>query len=53
MAFRIAITEEAEKQLNALPTRERRTLEAAVRARLRDNADKRDQASSTEPSGRV
>ena len=36
MAFRITITDEAEEQLRALPVRERRTLEAAILARLRD-----------------
>jgi mRNA-degrading endonuclease RelE of RelBE toxin-antitoxin system len=36
MAFRITITDEAEEQLNALSARERRTLEAAIVARLRD-----------------
>ena len=36
MAFRITITDEAEAQLKALPARERRTVEAAVLARLRD-----------------
>ena len=36
MAFRIAITDRAETQLNALPARERRTVEAAILARLRD-----------------
>ncbi len=36
MAFRITITDEAEEQSNALSARERRTLEAAIVARLRD-----------------
>jgi mRNA interferase RelE/StbE len=36
MAYRITITREAEAQLEALPARERRTLEAAVVTRLRD-----------------
>lgn len=36
MAFRISITDEAEAQLKALSARERRTVEAAVHARLRD-----------------
>ncbi len=36
MAYRIAITREAEAQLNALPARERRIVEAAVLARLLD-----------------
>lgn len=36
MAFRITITDEAEVQLKGLPTREQRTLEAAIIARLRD-----------------
>ena len=36
MAFGITITREAEAQLGALPARERRTVEAAVLTRLRD-----------------
>ena len=36
MAFQIAITADAEAQLRALPAREQRTLEAAIRARLQD-----------------
>src|SRR5207237_721892 len=36
MAFRITTTREAEAQLEALPARERRTVEAAILARLRD-----------------
>lgn len=36
MSYRIAMTEEAEAQLKALSVRERRTVEAAVQARLRD-----------------
>ena len=36
MAFRITITEEAERQLRALSVREQRIIEAAVTARLRD-----------------
>lgn len=34
MAFRITMTREAEAQLHALPARERRSLEAAIGARL-------------------
>src|ERR1700677_4334108 len=34
MAFRITITVEAESHLKALPVRDRRILEAAIRARL-------------------
>lgn len=34
MAYRIAITEDAESQLRALPVREQRLLEAAVATRL-------------------
>ena len=34
MAFRITITDVAERQLRALPAREQRLVEAAVRARL-------------------
>jgi len=36
MPHRITITDEAEKQLRALPARERRIVEAAVMARLVD-----------------
>ncbi len=36
MAFRITITDEAEQQLRALLVHERRTLESAILARLRD-----------------
>jgi len=36
MAFRITITREAEAQMRALPVRERRVVEAAVLARLKD-----------------
>ncbi len=36
MAFRITITDEAQEQLRALPVHERRTLESAILARLRD-----------------
>ncbi len=36
MAFRITITEEAERQLRALPVREQRIVEDAVLTRLRD-----------------
>lgn len=36
MAYRITITDEAESQLQELPSRERRIVEAAVLARLRD-----------------
>lgn len=36
MGFRITTTDEAASQLHALPARERRTLEAAILARLRD-----------------
>jgi mRNA interferase RelE/StbE len=36
MAFRITITREAEAQLQTLPAREQRIVEAAVLARLRD-----------------
>lgn len=35
MAFRIAITDEAEAQLNALSARDRKTIEASILARLR------------------
>jgi mRNA-degrading endonuclease RelE of RelBE toxin-antitoxin system len=34
MAFNITITEEAERQLQSLPTREQRVLEAAIQSRL-------------------
>ena len=34
MAFQIAITDEAERQLRSLPAREQRVLEAAIQARL-------------------
>lgn len=34
MAFQIAITEDAERQLRSLPVRERRILEAAILSRL-------------------
>jgi hypothetical protein len=37
MGYRITISWEAEDQLNALPVREQRILEAAVLARLRDH----------------
>lgn len=36
MTFRITITENAEKQMRALPVREQRVLEAAILARLQD-----------------
>ena len=36
MAFQITITTEAETQLRALPARQRRTLQAAITARLQD-----------------
>src|SRR4051794_7943740 len=36
MAFEITITADAESQLRALPVRDRRTVEAAVMARLRE-----------------
>jgi mRNA-degrading endonuclease RelE of RelBE toxin-antitoxin system len=36
MAFRITITDEAEDQLQTLPVRDRRTVEAAILTRLRD-----------------
>ncbi len=36
MAFRISITTDAETQLQALPVRDRRILEAAIPARLQD-----------------
>ena len=36
MAFRITITDEADAQLKALSARERRTVEAAILSRLRD-----------------
>lgn len=36
MAFRITITADAESQLRSLPARDRRTLEAAILARLQD-----------------
>jgi len=36
MAHRISITEEAEKQLRALPARDQRIVEAAIMARLQD-----------------
>jgi mRNA-degrading endonuclease RelE of RelBE toxin-antitoxin system len=36
MAFQITITREAEAQMEALPVREQRLLEAAILARLRD-----------------
>lgn len=36
MAYRITITTDAEAQMNALPVRERRILEAAIMARLPD-----------------
>jgi mRNA-degrading endonuclease RelE of RelBE toxin-antitoxin system len=36
MAFRITISEDAERQLRALPVHERRILESAILARLRD-----------------
>jgi mRNA-degrading endonuclease RelE of RelBE toxin-antitoxin system len=34
VAFRITITDEAERQLRSLPAREQRVLEAAIQARL-------------------
>lgn len=34
MPYKIALTEDSERQLQALPARERRTLEAAILARL-------------------
>jgi mRNA-degrading endonuclease RelE of RelBE toxin-antitoxin system len=37
MAWRIAITDEADSQLRALPVREQRIVEAAVTARLREH----------------
>jgi len=36
MAFKITITDEGDAQLRALPVREQRILEAAIKARLRD-----------------
>jgi mRNA-degrading endonuclease RelE of RelBE toxin-antitoxin system len=36
MAFRITITADAETQLHALPVRDQRILEAAIRVRLQD-----------------
>ena len=37
MAFDITITEEAEAQMQGLPVREQRILEASIQARLRDS----------------
>jgi mRNA-degrading endonuclease RelE of RelBE toxin-antitoxin system len=36
MPFKITITEDADRQLRSLPTREQRILEAAIQARLED-----------------
>ena len=36
MAYKIVITEDAERQFRALPVRERRILEAAISSRLED-----------------
>ena len=36
MAFRLTITEDADRQFQALPAREQRMLEASIRSRLED-----------------
>jgi mRNA-degrading endonuclease RelE of RelBE toxin-antitoxin system len=40
MAFNITITDDADAQLRALPVREQRILEVAIKTRLRDQPDR-------------